>query len=337
MQVNGIELSELIDDKIDKFVPVVSGRVAHIDADFIAYQVAYKEDHTWDEMIHNLEVSIETQKNLCGAEYAVLHLTASASSKGGRYGAALLREYQATRKDKEKPAKLEDIRRFMRDEMHARYWKDREADDGMAQANMEAITKGQRLRSVICSADKDLRMVPGLHLDPKSLCIVDADSFGSIWLDDTGSSKKVLGWGTKFFWAQMLMGDTADNISGLPAVCPPVLNFFKPTTQTIQWHQKAEEGCKKSAEKLATRKPAKCGPVMAADLLANCHSDKECFRMVWNLYKLYGEKVGFVSYKGAPVTPKQAFISEGQLLWMQRNPGINDFINFLKTEVLCAG
>lgn len=337
MQVNGIELSELIDDKIDKFVPVVSGRVAHIDADFIAYQVAYKEDHTWEEMIHNLEVSIETQKNLCGAEYAVLHLTASGSTKAGRYSAALLREYQATRQDKVKPPKLEDVRRYMRDEMRARYWRDREADDGMAQANVEAIREGRRLLSVICSADKDLRMVPGLHLDPKSLCIVDTDAFGSIWLDDSGSSKKVLGWGTKFFWAQMLMGDTADNISGLPAVCPPALNFFKPTTQTIQWHQQAEAGCEKSKQKLLARKPASCGPVMTADILYGCHNDKECFRMVWDLYKLYGEHVGFVSYKGEPITPKQAFLSEGKLLWMQREHGINDFINFLKTEVLCAG
>ena len=337
MQVNGIDLEGLIDDKVDKFIPVVSGRVAHIDADFIAYQVAYKVDHSWDEMVHNLEVNVETQKNLCGAEYAVLHLTASGSNKGGRYTAALLREYQATRTDKERPAKLEDVRRYMRDEMHARYWKDREADDGMAQENYEAIAKGRRHLSIISSADKDLRMVPGLHLDPKSYTIVDADAFGSIWLDESTTTKKVLGWGTKFFWAQMLMGDTADNISGLPAVCPPVLNVLKPTTQTLKWEQDAMQGCKKSEGKLASRKPAKCGPVMTYNLLHLCNSDRECFGVVWHLYKLYAEHCGFMSYKGNPITAKEALISEGKLLWMQRKPSVNDFVDFLKEEVLCKG
>lgn len=336
MQVNGIVLDELIDTEVQAFIPTVSGRVAHIDADFIAYQVAYKEDHTWDEMVHNLEVNIETQKNLCGAEFYTLHLTASGSNKGGRYDIARLKPYQETRKDREKPELLEKVRRFMRDELNARYWKDREADDGMAQENYEAVKKaGTRMRSVIVSADKDLRMVPGLHLDPQTLSLVDVEGFGSIWIDETKSAKKLLGWGHKFFWAQMLMGDTADNISGLPALCPPVLNWIAPTASTIIDIQKAEAGCEKSKAKLMQRKPKSVGPVMAYEILRDVHSNKEAFSTVWNLYQLYSRTVGFKNYRtGADITAQEAFLSEGALLWMQRNPTILDFKNFIKEECM---
>lgn len=334
MEVNGIDVSELVDESVQKFIPTVAGRIAHIDADFIAYQVAYKTDHTLEEMIHNLEVNVETQKNLCGAEHYVLHLTASGSTKSGRYAVASLKEYQAQRADKQKPEMLEAIRVYMRDNMNARYWKDREADDGMAQENYLAVKKGISHLSVIVSADKDLRMVPGWHLDPETYCLKNVEGFGELSIIEK-SSKKLIGWGHKFFWAQMLMGDTADNISGLPAVCPPVLNIVKPTTKTLMDEQKAAGGCPKAAARLAERKPAQCGPMMAYDLLNSCKSNKEAFKVVYGLYKLYHEQVGFKHWKTCePISLKRAFLSEGILLWMQRVHDPKDFLNFLKEECI---
>lgn len=55
-------------------------------------------------------------------------------------------------------------------------------------------------RTIICSIDKDLMMIPGRHYNIKTSekSFVDADS------------------AMRFFWKQMLMGDTIDNIQGVP-------------------------------------------------------------------------------------------------------------------------
>lgn len=293
MIVNGIDLAGLEHQApVPSYPEPVEGRVVHIDADFLAYEVSYEREpgtKSLDDMQHNATESIRHIRKSAGATQVHLHLTPGTSNKGGRSDIALLKEYQGSRKAKPKPAQLHVVRQWMAKAFPATLHQDCEADDGMSSAQYAAIKEGNRNLSVIASKDKDLNMVPGLHLNWDTGEITDAPNFGTLKVRVRDSGGKVVeGYGRKFFWAQMLMGDPTDGVSGLPAVI----------------------------EMLG--KPRLCGPMGALELLASCHNDKQCYDKVRGLYKRYGEEVGFTNWRdGTPVQWGRAFLSEAQLLWMR--------------------
>ena len=93
-----------------------------------------------------------------------------------------------------------------------------EADDEVCIAQRTAIDEGRE--TTICSRDKDLRICAGRHYSwecGKQAAIgpETTDTFG--WLDKKANGE-VYGYGLIFFLFQMLTGDSADNIPGLPKV-----------------------------------------------------------------------------------------------------------------------
>ena len=92
------------------------------------------------------------------------------------------------------------------------------SEDGYEADDMLCITQVSRKDdTIICSRDKDLRICPGWHFSWEcgkqgAIWPVKTDRIG--WLEPKGAD--VLGYGLSFFYYQMLVGDTADHIPGLP-------------------------------------------------------------------------------------------------------------------------
>ena len=313
-----------------EYPPVCPGRVAHIDADFLAYMASaepmplktkmkdmtpeevvvyvrsFEENRmTLEHVLYKADVMIEDKMRECAASMAVLHLTPTGSTKGGRYDTAIQKEYQAKR-ESEKPRYLNEVREHMANKtgrIQGKSWDNAEADDGMAQAAWAAHREGTSTLVVVATKDKDLNMVPGLHLDWDTGIIEGAsDTFGSIQINVKFSKagtkiKKLVGYGTKFFWAQMLMGDPVDNIQGVPFA-------------TINGKRK------------------KVGLVGAYELLEEATTDSECLRIVTEAYK-ENEYAHWLTDE--PVGWADVFWSEAQMLWMQRTPGeVWDVKNWVK-------
>ena len=146
-----------------------------------------------------------------------MHLTADTSSKAGRFQIKGVKPYQGNRTGKDKPPLLEPLRQAIanRDNWLEEYdvtlHRILEADDGM-------IHDAYRLKEhgVIWSDDKDLRMTPYPYFDKEKGIVLPSEEFGWLTPKITPSGKvKLIGQGPLFFWAQMLMGDTADNVKGI--------------------------------------------------------------------------------------------------------------------------
>jgi 5'-3' exonuclease len=111
-----------------------------------------------------------------------------------RYDIAKSFPYKGNRSKREKPIHLSHIRDFMVKEYDAIVSEEEEADDLIAK---EATRLGSD--TVVASIDKDMLQIPCWHFN-----------------FNTGAWTKVDDWsGLKFFYSQILSGDSADNIVGL--------------------------------------------------------------------------------------------------------------------------
>lgn len=186
-------------------IPVVPGRRVHIDGDMLAYQCGGNDDTDVATSRRILKSKIDLLKDAAGAESILLHMTASGSTKGNRAVIAYTKPYQGQRKG-HRPKNWQYLRDYMAEGLAGpiKQWFDREADDGFGFISEHCPG------DVIATRDKDMRMLPGLHLnwDTYELVEVKPDVFG---VEHGGKL-----YGHKWIWTQMLWGDAADNIPGLP-------------------------------------------------------------------------------------------------------------------------
>lgn len=142
-----------------------------------------------------------------------------------RIGLASLAPYKGTRAGN-KPYHWETVGRRLKERWNAIEVLGIEADDMLA---IRATEVGPEY--IIASRDKDLRQVPCKHFSWKcgenqpERPTYDVDYLGfvdyEVYVSPKGDkSYKLKGYGLRFFYGQLLVGDTVDNIKGCPRVGP---------------------------------------------------------------------------------------------------------------------
>ena len=159
-----------------------------VDGDIIMYSVAFAAKND------PVEYALKSTRSSCeqimydvNADSIVIYLTGS-----GNYRAEIADDYKGHRKETEKPRHFHDIKEYMIETLGAVLIEGEEADDAMGSG---AVQEGHG----IATLDKDLDGVPGWHYNwrKKEVYMVspeDAD---------------------RFFYKQLLTGDSTDNIPGL--------------------------------------------------------------------------------------------------------------------------
>ena len=157
--------------------------------------------HSCKLMIQDILLSVGTD------EHKIL-LTSNDKSNY-RFDIAKTQVYKGNRKQP-KPVHYEALREYLIKNWNAEVIEGKEADDelGILQTN----------DTIICSIDKDLRMIPGHHYNFVTKEKELIQNPGYLKLEN--NNRKLVGGGLKWFYAQMLLGDSADNIPGIPGYGP---------------------------------------------------------------------------------------------------------------------
>lgn len=194
----------------------VEGRVLILDGDFAAYRVA-AQVKTLPTAIRRFQKMVLTEMFMAKATTARVHLTPSGGAKANRHLVQAAKPYQANRLGTVKPPLVDPLREVLGKGGHdlpefeiiAHY--DIEADDACM---IDSYRLGDQ--GVLRSDDKDLRSTPYPFYEPRTDVVEGGAGWGFLFPHITpAGSFTLLGQGRIFIWAQMLMGDTADNIQGI--------------------------------------------------------------------------------------------------------------------------
>ena len=215
-------------------VPVVHHRTLLVDGDGLCYYCAGNDDTDIGTARRNLIDKVKRAAELVGAGQIKILVTGAGSHKGHRYALARVKPYQGQRAGSRRPKNWQGLRDLLDTgfpgvEIETTYTA--EADDlfGFYAYNDPDNT-------VILTQDKDMRMLPGTHLDwvtnrvhvvEHGLATVRQEHimYNRTVVDSVFNDKQ---YGPKWFWLQMLHGDTADNIPGLPKYMPHLTDKLKP-------------------------------------------------------------------------------------------------------------
>ncbi len=209
---------------------------ALIDGDILRYEIGWGALTGWKAITETEEVPpfdyveklllqrIASIQEATNSDSYCLYLTEGHTF---RYDIAKTKPYKGTRKEN-KPWHFDNLTAYMQGVLHCRTVTHIEADDALG---IEAIKDVEH--TIICTRDKDLRQIP---VNVYSWELGRQAAFGPLLVSDPGTLElidgKLRGTGFAFFCAQMLMGDSVDNIPGVPKVGP--VKAYEILTPTLE-------------------------------------------------------------------------------------------------------
>lgn len=193
---------------------VVPGRYLLVDGDYLVYFCSGNNETPIGDARTRLMQKLDDMRIAAGAEKVVMHLTATGSHKGWRYVIATVNPYQAQREGSVRPKNWDLLRDFVESykglAFTPKIWGTREADDGIC-LHTKLLPFG---KAVVAMKDKDSQMFDGcLHLDWDTYELTEVHKGTYAVENSTGRM-----FGSKWFWVQLLAGDAADKIPGLPKI-----------------------------------------------------------------------------------------------------------------------
>lgn len=262
-----------------------------VDADSLIYKVA-ATTKTLEAAKRRFVQEALTLHYLADADVSALHLTPKHCTKAGRFNINAVKPYQGNRTNTQKPPLVEPLRYavgrerlVLPDEISIVFNDVYEADDSVVMACHRDAN------SIFYSEDKDLNCLLNRKLcQHESIVLPTVQGLGWLSLQELSRSKKVDGRGPVFFWAQMLMGDTADNIQGITKAKGKLCGAVK-TYELLQQFLTNQTDLSLPANCLAT------------------YTEKDIAKYVLTLYK----------------ENNQNFWPEGWLLWLYRSEKYNFF------------
>lgn len=216
---------------------------AILDGDLLAYECSFGASVSWKAITgedaippfsHVEKLLLERIEFImlqAGADDATIYIT---EGRTFRFDIAKTKAYKANRKN-EKPFHHKNIMAYLKGQLGAKSIPNLEADDSMAidHVNSEDDT-------ILCSRDKDLMSIPGMFYRWE---LGKGSSWGPNLITKEGwlslnrekNTPKLTGAGDSWFFAQLLMGDTVDNIPGCPGVgCVAAYNLLNDKTPDEQ-------------------------------------------------------------------------------------------------------
>lgn len=169
---------------------------ALIDADIVAWRAAASaEDDDIFIATSRADFILNTMLDELDVKEQVLFLT---GKNNFRY--QIYPEYKAFRANKPRPKWEQAVKQHLVDHWQALYIDGMEADDALGIAQCAAPKDS----TIICTIDKDLKMIPGNHynfVNKRSFYVTDEE-------------------GIRFFYYQLLIGDPTDAIKGVYGIGP---------------------------------------------------------------------------------------------------------------------
>jgi len=191
----------------EKYMADAKKWIAENDKPGVVLQISkYTDPGPVEHSLHNLKALINSALDSSGCDTYKMYM-----SKGSTFRDTILdnadyvyagtnKVYKGNRIDAPKPRWFNEMMHYITQHYDVRVCEDIEADDAVSIQQTRYADKG--MKSIIISADKDLNTVPGMHYNPQK----DV----KYYVDEDAADE--------WFWCQMLIGDSADNIAGLPGV-----------------------------------------------------------------------------------------------------------------------